>query len=328
MINYATIGSGWIAESFISGCMLHPDKFKLAAVYSRTEQKGTEFGAKFGCGKVYTNLEALAKDPSIDAVYIASPNAFHFIQSKIMLENGKHVICEKPITVTPEELTSLQNLARIKGLVYMEALMAQHLPCRELLVETVKSLGRISHVRFDFSQRSSKYDGYLRGEHQNIFDPKMATGALMDLGVYCVYPLIDLFGKPDSIYAYCNKLSTDIDGEGGAIFHYGDFTAELTYSKTGQSHIGSEIIGDNGTLIIPSISKQTDMVVKYTNGTEKKLTDDIEKHVLMSYEAVDFYNYITDPVKHSADYKRITKLSLDVCNTMFLMRKQANIVFK
>ncbi len=328
MINYATIGSGWIAESFINGCNLHPDKFKLSAVYSRTYEKGSEFGAKFGCDKVYTDLEAMAKDPSIDAVYIASPNAFHFIQSKIMLQNGKHVICEKPITVTPEEFSALQNLARIKGLIYMEALMAQHLPCREELIDAVNSLGRISHVRFDFSQRSSKYDGFLKGEHQNIFDPKMATGALMDLGIYCVYPCIDLFGKPNNIYAYCNKLSTDIDGEGGAIFHYGGFSAELTYSKTGQSHIGSEIIGDNGTLIIPSISKQTDMVIKYTNGKEKILTGDLEKHVLMSYEAVDFYRYITEPEKYSHDYKRTSKLSFDVCSTMYEMRKQANIVFK
>ncbi len=273
-------------------------------------------------------MESLAKDPYIDAVYIASPNSLHFVQSKIMLENGKHVICEKPITVTPEELSALQNLARTKGLVYMEALMAQHLPCREALVSTVKELGRISHARFDFSQRSSKYDGYLKGEHQNIFDPKMATGALMDLGVYCVYPCIDLFGKPQSIYAYCEKLKTDIDGEGGAIFHYDGFTAELTYSKTGQSHIGSEIIGDNGTLIIPSISKQTDMVVKYTDGTEKRLTGGMEKHELMSYEAVDFYRYITEPEKYSDDYNRIAKLSYDVCTVMYEMRKQANIVFK
>ncbi len=328
MINYATIGSSWIARSFINGCMLHQDKFKLAAVYSRTMEKGAEFGALFGCNKVYTDLNKLALDPTIDAVYVASPNSFHFAQSKLMLENGKHVICEKPITITPEELSALQNLARIKGVIYMEALMAQHLPCRKTLIDAVNKIGRISHVRFDFSQRSTKYDSFKSGEQQNIFDPKMATGALMDLGIYCVYPCIDLFGKPKSIYAYCTKLWNNIDGEGGAIFHYDDFPVELTYSKTGTSHIGSEIIGDNGSIIIPSISKQTDMVLKLTDGTETKLSGNMEKHELMSYEAVDFYNYITEPEKYSEEYKRTSKLALDVCKAMFEMRKLANIEFK
>jgi hypothetical protein len=161
--------------------------------------------------------------------------------------------------------------------------------------------------------------------------------ALDAFGVICESPFCSPHQNEKAVIALskysgsagmCAGQQTDIDGEGGAIFHYDGFTAELTYSKTGQSHIGSEIIGDNGTLIIPSISKQTDMVVKYTDGTEKRLTGDIEKHELMSYEAVNFYNYITNPEKYREDYKRITKLSLDVCNTMFLMRKQANIVFK
>ncbi len=328
MIKYATIGTSWITESFIKGCELHPEKLQLAAVYSRNGQKGADFCAKFGCDKVYTDLNDLACDPDIDAVYIASPNSLHFVQSKLMLENGKHVICEKPITVTPEELTALQNLARINNVIYMEALMAQHLPCRAGLVDAVKHLGRISHVRLDFSQRSSKYDGYLRGEHQNIFDPKMCTGALMDLGIYCVYPCVDLFGVPKKIYAYCQKLSTGADGEGGAVFHYDGFTAELTYSKTGQSHIGSEIIGDCGTLIIPSVSKQTNMVLKMTDGRELTLTGDMEKHELMSYEALDFYRYITDRDGTAEEYKRVSKLALKVCEVMLEMRRQSEIEFK
>lgn len=327
-LRYATIGTSWITESFIKGCELLEGKMELAAVYSRTMEKGLEFANKFDCKKVYVNLDDLANDPSIDAVYIASPNAFHYTQSKKMLISGKHVICEKPITVTSDELIELQTLAKEKNLIYLEALMAMHLPYREDIKETLKTLGKISHARFDFSQRSSKYDSFIGGNHQNIFDPKMAAGALMDLGVYCVYPCIDLFGEPDSVSSWCTKLHTGIDGDGGAIFQYRDFTVSLTYSKTGQSALGSEIVGDNGTLVMPSISKLCDAFVLYTDGTRKQITGALEKHELMSYEALDFYYYVTQPQKYKQQYENDSRISLLVCKTMEKMREQLFLNFK
>ena len=110
MIKLATIGTSWITEAFLLGCGLLKNKFQLIAVYSRNYEKGLEFGKKFGCENVICDIEKLAIDPEIEAVYIASPNAFHYSQSKLMLQNKKHVLCEKPITVTPEELEELQAL--------------------------------------------------------------------------------------------------------------------------------------------------------------------------------------------------------------------------
>ena len=326
-IRYATIGTGWITESFIKGTELSDGKLKLEAVYSRSAEKGSEFAKKFGCDKVYVSLDELAADKTIDAVYIASPNAFHYSQSKAMLIAGKHVICEKPITVTSAELIELNKLAESKGLVYLEALMAMHLPYRNAIKEAILSLGRISHARFDFSQRSSKYDSFKNGNHQNIFDPKIAAGALMDLGVYCVYPCIDLFGEPKEISSWCTRLRTGIDGEGGATFRYDGLSVTLTYSKTGQSALGSEIIGDNGTLVIPSISKLCDARVIYTDKTEKTITDSLEKHELMSCEALDFYRYITEPDRLKAQYENDRHIALSVCRTMETIRKQIGLGF-
>lgn len=327
MIKYATVGTSWITESFINGCRLLGDRLCLAGVYSRDAEKGKQFGQRFGCSKVYTDLEALAESAEIDAVYIASPNAFHYSQSKLLLTAGKHVICEKPITVTPNELEELQGLARSKGVVYMEALMARHLPAWNAVLSELENLGRISHARFDFSQRSSKYDGLLAGVHQNIFDPKMAAGALMDLGIYCVYPALGWFGEPDSIYAYCRKLSTGADGEGGAVLRFKALTAELSWSKTGESRIGSEIIGDNGTLIIPSISKLTNIRLIHKDGTEKQITAELDKPRLMSYEADKFYKYITEPGTFASDLASANELALSVSKAMCEIRRQSGIAF-
>lgn len=327
MIKYATVGTSWITESFINGCRLLGDKLCLAGVYSRDAEKGHRFGQKFGCTKVYTDLKALAQSSEINAVYIASPNSFHYSQSKLMLNAGKHVICEKPITVNPDELAELQSLAAENGVVYMEALMARHLPAWNKVLSELENLGRISHVRFDFSQRSSKYDGLLAGRHQNIFDPKMAAGALMDLGIYCVYPALGWFGEPESIYAYCRKLSTGVDGEGGAILLFNNLTAELSWSKTGESRLGSEIIGDNGTLVIPSISKLTNIKLILKDGTEKQITAELDKPQLMSYEAEKFYKYITEAETYASDLDSANRLALKVSKAMLEIRRQSGINF-
>ncbi len=326
MITYATIGTSWITEAFIRGCKYHPDKLFHGAVYSRDYTKGKEFAEKLGCDRVVTDLEELANDKTIQAVYVASPNAFHYAQSKLMLMHGKHVICEKPITVTPDELVELQTLAKENNVVYMEALMGIHMPQWTIVKDTIKQLGNISHARFDFSQRSSKLDGLLRGEHQNIFDPKMATGALMDLGIYCIYPALDWFGVPQEIYSYCTKLSTDVDGAGGAILKYSDKTVELTWAKLGETRLGSEIIGDNGTLVMPSISKLTNMKLILKDGTEQILSDDCEKPYQMSFEAADFYRYITDESSKD-ELEAMNELALNVSRVMLKIRDQSGIEF-
>ncbi len=326
MITYATIGTSWISEAFIRGTWHHKDKLKLAAVYSRDYNKGKDFADKLGCDRVVTDLNTLAEDKTIDAVYVASPNAFHYAQSKLMLQHKKHVICEKPITVTPDELEELQALANKNGVVYMEALMAIHSPEWSIVKDTIKRLGNISHARFDFSQRSSKLDGLLKGEHQNIFDPKMAAGTLMDLGIYCIYPALSWFGMPDDIYSYCVKISTGVDGSGGAVLRYSDKTVELTWSKTGETRLGSEIIGDQGTLVIPSISKLTNMRLVLKDGTEEILSHDPDKPFLMSFEGADFYRYITDEASRD-ELERNNRLALQVSKIMFDIRKQSGIVF-
>ena len=326
MLTYATIGTSWITEAFIRGCKYHPDKLFHGAVYSRDYNKGKEFAEKLGCGRVVTDLLELANDPTIDAVYVASPNAFHYAQSKLMLQHGKHVICEKPITVTPDELEELQALAKSKSVVYMEALMALHMPEWQIVKDTIKRLGSISHARFDFSQRSTKLDGLLRGEHQNIFDPKMAAGTLMDLGIYCIYPCIDWFGLPDSVYSYCIKISTGVDGSGGAVLRYADKTVELTWSKLGETRLGSEIVGSDGTLVMPSISKLTNMKFVAKDGTEEILSYDDEKPKLMSFEGADFYRYVTDEAcREELEYNN--RLALNVSKIMFEIRKQSGIEF-
>lgn len=146
----AVIGTGWIVKSFIDGLKFAPD-FELFAVYSRSRERGETFAKENGISTVYTSLDELAASPA-ECVYIASPNAMHYTQSKKMLESGKHVICEKPITVTPDEFSELCEIADGNKLIYIEAIMYMHSPVRAALREALGDIGKVWTAHFDFSQ--------------------------------------------------------------------------------------------------------------------------------------------------------------------------------
>lgn len=326
-MRYGVIGTNWITQSFIQGAGLF-DGMKLAAVYSRSSEKGKAFADKYGAKAVFTDLNEMASSDSIEAVYIASPNSIHYEQSKLFLEHGKHVLCEKPITVTPAEHRELSELADRKHLIYMEAIMLLHLPARVIVKKLLPQLGSITTARFDFSQLSSQYQGYLNGELPNIFNPEFATGCLMDLGVYCVYAALDFFGVPDGITTTAGFLNTGADGYGNSIFYYEGKQVCISYSKVGQSRLGSEIIGDKATLVIDSISKLTGVKLILSDGSVQTVIGDIPKHILMSGEAESFYRFATDYNRYETEYLNARSLSQKVCEVMETMKNQANIRFK
>lgn len=323
-MRYGVIGTGWIAKSFIDGArMLCNSEF--AAVYSRTAESGGRFAEETGINKVYTDINKFAKS-DFEAVYIASPNRLHYEQSKLMLENGKHVLCEKPITVEPEELEELQTLAKEKGLIYCEAIMYMFNPARDLLKEAIKKIGKITSAHFDFSQLSSKYPAYKRGELPNIFNPALATGCLMDLGIYCVYPALDLFGMPEKITACAHFMESGADGSGAASLVYSDKLINFTYSKLGQDRLGSQIFGDEGTVKIESISKLTNMHLISNSLDTQEIIGDVAKEKLMGYEALGFERFIADP---NDEYYAVTsERALQVSRIMKEIRTLSGIEFE
>ncbi len=323
MIKYGVIGSGWIAEEFVMGAQT-VDGLEFAAMYSRTKEKGEEFAKKFGCNMVYTDLEEFAKS-DIDAVYIASPNVFHYEQSKLMLENKKHVLCEKPITVTPDELSELFTLAQKNNLIYTEAIMMMHSPLKNLIKNALGKIGKITTAHFDFSQLSSKYKALKNGENPNIFNPEMKTGCLRDLGIYCYYPAVEFFGIPEKISASAGFIETGADGYGTAVLDYPDKQVTLTYSKIGQDYLGSQIFGDKGTISIESISKLTNAKIHFADGKTENITDDTEKKILMAYEAENFYKFITDFEKNKEEYFYINNIISEVNKLMFEVKNICGI---
>ena len=324
MIKYATVGTSFIAEQFVRGADA-TGELKLHAVYSRKYDTGVAFAQKFGCDKVYTSLQDLAKDSGIQAVYIASPNSCHAEQTELLLNAGKHIICEKPITTSAAEYKHLKALADQKGLIYIEAIIPIYNSSRNRIKVALGEIGNIAIAKIDYCQRSSRYDRFMRGEQVNIFDMSLHAGTLMDLGVYCVYAAIDLFGMPNKIQASANFLSNGADGSGIAVFEYDKFSASLTYSKTGQSTAPTEIVGDSGSVIMETaVYYQDAYLVK--DGEKTPLFDNVSKETLMGYEAVALCNFING--ERLDEYNQNSEMCFNVHTCMDIIKQKAKIKYK
>lgn len=326
MLRLASIGTGWIANAFLEAVRCLPE-FTYIAAYSRSKEKAADFASKNNAVLSFTDLQIMASSNDIDCVYIASPNSLHYSQSKLFLEHGKHVICEKPCVTTPLELQELQQLAKSKGLIYMEAIMGMHLPQIYSLERAVKGIGSVSLARLDYSQYSSKYPAYLAGETPNIFNPTMCTGALMDLGIYCIYPAIHLFGLPKQIAASAQFLRTGADACGAVLMAYHDKIVSITYSKIAQTVNGSEIHGADGVVSCKLISKMENLTLTTNKGESVLLLPKENPLPAMAYEAQSFAKFINNPFGNRETYNYLSKLALDVHNVIYDIRKQAGIVF-
>lgn len=323
MIKFAIIGTNWITEEFIKAAKEVPD-FSLKAVYSRTEEKAKEFAAKVGAELTFTNLEEMAKSDEIDAVYIASPNSFHAEQAILLMNHGKHVICEKPMASNTKEVQAMIEAAQQNNVVLMEAMKTTLLPNFQAIRKHIHKIGKIRRYFASYCQYSSRYDAYKQGTVLNAFNPQFSNGSLMDLGVYCLYPMVVLFGKPLNVKANSVKLETGVDGEGSVILDYGEMDAVVQYSKISNSYIPAEIQGEEGSIIIDAIHTPQKVEIRYRDGRIKDITETQDHHP-MYYEAKEFIELIQNGKQQSEINSH--QHSLTTIEIIEKARKQTGIVF-
>lgn len=323
MIRFATIGTNWITEAFIEAAKKTED-FTLAAVYSRTDEKAKQFAAKTGAERTFTNLEELAKSNDIDAVYIASPNSLHAEQAILLMNHGKHVLCEKPMASNTKEVKAMIDAARRNGVVLMEAMKTTLLPNFQAVREHLHKIGKIRRYFASYCQYSSRYDAFKQGTVLNAFNPAFSNGALMDIGVYCIYPMVVLFGKPNSLQASSLKLESGVDGEGTIIFTYEDMDAVVMYSKITNSYLPAEIQGEDGSILIDAIHTPAKVEIRYRDGRTEDITVPQEQPP-MYYEVKEFIELIKNGKRESEVNSH--EHSLLTIALMEEARKQTGIVF-
>lgn len=323
MIRFAVIGTSWITEEFIK-CAMLTDDFCLNGVYSRNEEKAALFANKYGVKHIFTDLHAMAQSNLIDAVYIASPNSLHASQALLFMSQGKHVLCEKPIASNVKELSAMIEASRENQVLLMEALKTTFLPNLQGIKQNLHKIGKVRKFFSNYCQYSSRYDGYKAGKSPNTFNPAFSNGSLMDIGIYCIYPAIYLFGKPDKILANGIMLESGIDGAGSIILHYPEMEVIISHSKITNSIVPSEIQGEDGVILIDKISTPEHVKIVYRNGDSEEI-DQEQSENLMYYEAREFIDLIKNNKIESS--VNSLQLSLDVMEVLETCRKQVGVKF-
>ncbi|MEX0982509.1 MAG: Gfo/Idh/MocA family oxidoreductase [Bacteroidales bacterium] len=282
-INWGIIGCGAIAQKFAQALngSNHCTPYAAAA---RDGKRAADFARKWGFTKSYGSYREMVQDKEVDIVYIATPHSYHYAHVKLCLEAGRHVLCEKPFTVNAEQLKVLIDLAANRNLFLMEALWSRFLPgmtkAKELVEQGV--IGEVVLAEADFGL-NFPYDP----EHR-LYNPLLAGGALLDLGIYPLFLSLHLFGKPEILKAHSLLDNNGIDLT----------TSMITQSKSGaicnlistvraNTPIRAKIIGTKGTIEFDNwwftpvdftlcIDGKEDQIMKYSpdiNGFEYEIEE-------------------------------------------------------
>lgn len=187
MLRIATIGTSMITDDFIQVVNAN-DQAAFVGTLSRDADRGAAFTAERGGERSFTSLDELAAAADVDAVYIGSPNALHYEQALACIAGGKHVIVEKPFCATEAQAFEVFRAAEAAGVVALEAMRPLHDPAFHAVEDALGEVAPIRRASLRFGKYSSRYNEVLAGRATNIFDCHMASGSLMDIGVYTVEP--------------------------------------------------------------------------------------------------------------------------------------------
>jgi len=324
MIRFGIIGTNNITETMLNAAK-HVQGFQVSAVYSRTKEKAEAFAKQHDIELTFTSLEEFTKCDEVDAVYIASPNALHAEQATLIMDHGKHVLCEKPFASNSKEVEMMIESAKRNGVTLMEAMKTTLLPNFQQIQQHIKRIGAIRRYAVQFSKYSSRYDAYRRGEVLNAFNPKFSNGSLMDLGIYGLYPMITLFGQPDGVKANAVMLPSGVDGEGTVLAYYSEMEAVVSHSKISTSYVPCEIQGEDGTIVFNHMGEPTEVTLHWRDGSTESLTVDTPLPP-MAYEVQEF----TDLVQNGQQESSVNtwERSLQTSLVMEEARKQVGLVYE
>ena len=292
-IRFGIIGTNNISDKIIAAAR-HNDRFILNAVYSRKEETAKIFAKKHNIPHIFISLEEMAASEVIDAVYVASPNSFHAMQSILFMEHGKHVLCEKPMASNAREVKKMIETSQKHGVTLMEAIMPTMKPEFKEIKGLINEVGKIRHYFACYCQYSSRYDDFKSGIVQNAFKPELSNGAVVDIGIYTIYPMVALFGKPKKINASGLLMSTGVDAQGTVNLEYDDMNATVIYSKIADSTLSSEIQGEDGSITIERINYMKNIFVKMRNGIERTFYFTHNFPNDYYFEIAEFINLIQD----------------------------------
>lgn len=266
---WGIISTGNIAHRFANDLALM-DEVEIAAVGSRSQESADRFGREYGIARCHGSYEALAADPDVNVVYVATPHPMHRDNTIMCLERGKPVLCEKPMALCEADAAEMVRVARDRGVFLMQGMWTYFFPVVTKARELIES-GRIGEVRMvecDFGFRGG-WDPAGR-----LLSRELGGGALLDVGIYPV-ALAHLFlgGEPEKVVAAAHIGETGVDEQTVMSLRFGDGRlAALSCAIRTQTKIRASIYGTEGHITIATpCFRPTYMVVQLPDAEREEI---------------------------------------------------------
>ena len=279
---WGLIGPGRFAREFAAELKDIP-RADLVAVGSRSRERGMAFAEEFGFAKVYDDYAELCQDPEVDIVYVVVPHVFHEEIARMAINAGKAVVCEKPLSTSPETTRALVKHAQDRGVFLMEAMKTGFLPtiqkCREWINEGL--IGEIQIIKADFC-----FTGSLDPEDR-LMNPELGGGSVLDVGIYPLYLARHLAGEIEEIRSVgsLSETGVEVSVSMSALQESGTVSA-LTCSFHSGEAMDCTIIGTKGQITIPTFHAATKACLSRQDSEPLEYSDTGRGMVKAEIEAV------------------------------------------
>ena len=316
-LKWGILGPGNIARDFAQA--LNRVNGEVYAVASRNKERAEKFARENNVKKAYGSYDEIIKDKDIDVVYIATPHSNHYEYIIKSLNNNKHVLCEKAITVNERELEEALKIAREKNLVLEEAMTLFHMPLYEKVIKKInkEDLGKVNMVQVSFGS-FKEYD-----ENNRFFNLDLAGGALLDIGTYALsFARYFLSSMPDEILSTVKKAKTGVDEKSGIILKTKeDEIATISLAFRSKMPKRGIISCDNGFITIDNFPRANKATINYLDGAVEVIECGEEEKAL-DYEVI----FMEERIKENKESNSID-LTYDVTKIMNKVRKDWGIVY-
>ena len=282
-LRWAVLGTGVIANEMAQA--LEQMGKSLYAVGNRTHEKAVAFAEKYHVTKVYDDFHEMFTDPEIDIIYITTPHNTHIEFLRQALANGKHVLCEKSITLNSDELNEALQIAEEHHVILAEAMTIWHMPLYKELWEIVSSgeLGKVQMIQLNFGSYK-EYD-----MNNRFFNRNLAGGAMLDIGVYALSLIRWFFVETaDQVLSQVKYAPTGVDEQAGILLmNPAGEMATVTLSLHAKQPKRATIAFDKGYIEIFEYPRAMEATITYTGDGHKETISAGETADALSYEVAD-----------------------------------------
>ena len=282
-VRWGILGPGRIAHKFATGLQAAPGA-ELVAIGSRTQENADAFADAFNAPRRHSSYEALAADPDVDVVYVATPHPQHMDATLLCLDNGKAVLCEKPFAMNAHQAGRMVAFAREKNLFLMEAMWTRFRPAVRKAYELVEAgaIGTPELLQvavgwgspFDLSSR--------------LFNKELGGGILLDGGIYPISLASHFLGEPSGIASLAHMAPSDVDDQGGVVFSYeSGAMASIVFSSRVTPHATATLVGTEGRIELhEDWHKPTGLTLRRRDGSSEDFDFPLTEGNGYQYEAM------------------------------------------